>query len=109
MDAVRLEGLPKESKKSSQRIEQIAGTKHPETKQLRQVSGVGPLIALTFVLTIEDPARFEKRPGRRGYVGLRPKRSESGESQPQLRITKEGYVYLTKLPVQDSPPFVKSF
>jgi transposase len=34
------------------------------------------------------------------YVGLRPKRSESGERQPELRITKEGDVYLRKLLVQ---------
>jgi transposase len=33
-------------------------------------------------------------------VGLRPKRSESGESQPQLRITKEGDRYLRSLLVQ---------
>ena len=34
------------------------------------------------------------------YVGLRPKRSESGQSQPELRITKEGDSYLRKMVVQ---------
>jgi transposase len=34
------------------------------------------------------------------YVGLRPKQSESGQSQPQLRITKEGDRYLRQLLVQ---------
>jgi hypothetical protein len=34
------------------------------------------------------------------YAGLRPRRSESGESQPQLRITKEGDAYLRKMLVQ---------
>jgi transposase len=34
------------------------------------------------------------------YVGLRPKRSESGQSQPELRITKEGDMYLRKMLVQ---------
>ena len=33
---------------------------HPETAALRQVTGVGPITALTFVLTVEDPARFPK-------------------------------------------------
>ncbi len=33
-------------------------------------------------------------------MGLRPKQSESGERQPELRITKEGDVYLRKLLVQ---------
>jgi len=33
-------------------------------------------------------------------VGLRPKRSQSGESDPQLRITKEGDLYLRKMLVQ---------
>jgi transposase len=58
------------------------------------------LIALTFVLTIEDRDRFQKSRDVGCYVGLRPKRSESGESQPQLRITKEGDVYLRKMLVQ---------
>ena len=33
-------------------------------------------------------------------MGLRPRRSDSGQSQPQLRITKEGDWYLRKLLVQ---------
>lgn len=33
---------------------------HPETAALRQVTGVGPITALTFVLTLEDPGRFPK-------------------------------------------------
>jgi transposase len=82
-----------------QKIEQIV-REHPETELLKQVHGVGNLIALTFVLTVEDSQRFHKSRDVGCYVGLRPKRSESGESQPQLRITKEGDVYLRKLLVQ---------
>jgi transposase len=63
------------------------------------VSGVGPLIALTFVLTVDDKNRFQK--SHNGcYVGLRPRRADSGDSQPQLRITKEGDPYLRKMLVQ---------
>src|SRR5579872_2745787 len=81
-------------------IEQIARTRYPETELLRQVSGVGTLIALTFVLTVEDRDRFQKSRDVGCYVGLRPKQSESGQSQPQLRISKEGDVYLRKMLVQ---------
>jgi transposase len=81
-------------------LEQIARTQYPETKLLTQVSGVGTLIALTFVLTVEDRERFQKSRDVGCYLGLRPKQSESGQSQPQLRITKEGDRYLRTLLVQ---------
>jgi transposase len=81
-------------------LEQIARTRYPETHILQQIKGVGTLIALTFVLTLEEPDRFQKSRDVGCYVGLRPKRSESGESQPQLRITKEGDTYLRKMLVQ---------
>jgi transposase len=61
---------------------------------------VGPLIALTFVLTVADKERFQKSRDVGCYLGLRPKRSQSGQSEPELRITKEGDVYLRKLLVQ---------
>jgi transposase len=82
------------------KIEQIARSEYPETQLLRQVSGVGTLIALTFLLTLEDRERFQRSRDVGCYVGLRPKRRESGESQPQLQITKEGDIYLRKLLVQ---------
>ena len=83
-------------------IEQIARNKYPETELLEQVSGVGTLIALTFVLTLEDGQRFQKSRDVGCYVGLRPKQSQSGQSQPQLRISKEGDRYLRSLLVQAS-------
>lgn len=95
-----VESLREKIKECDGKIEQIARDRYPETKLLRQVSGVGPLIALTFILTIEDKGRFEKSRDVGCYVGLRPKQSESGERQPELRITKEGDVYLRKLLVQ---------
>ena len=118
MNVEKLEGLPAEMRDALQpllegvealtekiqecdrKIEQMARDRYPETKLLRQVSGVGPLIALTYILTIEDKERFAKSRDVGCYVGLRPKQSESGERQPELRITKEGDVYLRKLLVQ---------
>jgi transposase len=42
-------------------LEAISKERYPETELLRQVEGVGPLTALTFVLTLEDPYRASKR------------------------------------------------
>ena len=95
-----VESLTEKIQALDQQVEQIARTDYPETGLLRQVSGVGPLIALTFVLTVEDRERFQKSRDVGCYVGLRPRQSDSGESEPQLRITKEGDPYLRKLLVQ---------
>ena len=65
-----IEALTKKIKESDVKIEQIARTEYPETKLLRQVSGVGTLIALTFVLTVEDKERFQKSRDVGCYVGL---------------------------------------
>jgi transposase len=96
----QVESLTEQIKGSDTQIEQIARREYPETKLLQQVSGVGTLIALTFVLTVEDKERFRKSRDAGCYAGLRPKRSESGASHPQLRITKEGDAYLRKMLVQ---------
>jgi transposase len=96
----QVESLTASIKEHDIRLEQIARDEYPETQILRQVSGVGTLIALTFVLTLDDPGRFEKSRDAGCYVGLRPKQRDSGESQPQLRISKEGDVYLRAMLVQ---------
>ena len=81
-------------------LAEIARKHYPETALLEQISGVGLLIALTFLLTLEDKSRFGRSRDVGCYLGLRPKRQDSGESQPELRITKEGDVYLRRLLVQ---------
>ena len=68
----------------------IAHERYPETARLRQVKGVGPLTALCYVLTLEDPHRFRRSRAVAAYLGLCPRQWESGERQPQLRITKAG-------------------
>jgi Transposase IS116/IS110/IS902 family len=72
------------------RIEKMAKQTYPETALLKQVTGVGDLIATTYVLTIEDPHRFRKSRDAGCFVGLQPGRRNSGESEPQMRISKEG-------------------
>lgn len=95
-----IESLTERIRECEQELEQIARKQYPETELLTQVWGVGTLIALTFVLTVEDPQRFRKSRDVGCYVGLRPKRSQSGERDPQLGITKEGDSYLRKMLVQ---------
>jgi transposase len=71
-------------------LEKVSEEHYPETGLLRQVEGVGPLTALTFVLTLEDPYRFEKSRSVGAYLGLVPASDRSGERDPQKRISKEG-------------------
>jgi transposase len=56
--------------------------------------GVGTLIALTFLLTLEDPHCFRKSRDVGCYLGLQPGRRKSGQSDPQMHISKEGDPYL---------------
>ena len=73
---------------------------HPETAALRQVTGVGPITALTFVLTIENPGRFPQNREVGAYLGLVPRQRDSGERAPQLGIGKSGDAGLRRLLVQ---------
>src|SRR5215208_6218934 len=79
------------------KLQEISKEHYPETGLLRQVEGVGPLTALTFVLTLEDPYRFEKSRSVGAYLGLVPARDQSGDRDPQKRISKEGDEMLRKL------------
>jgi transposase len=81
-------------------IEGMCRTRYPETRLLRQVKGVGPITALTFVLTIEEPSRFARSRDVGAYVGLRPKKRQSGGSDPELRISKAGDPYLRRTLIQ---------
>jgi transposase len=63
---------------------------HEATKLLRQVSGVGPVTALAFVLTIDDPRRFRKSRQVGPFLGLVPRRDASGQTDRQLGITLAG-------------------
>jgi transposase len=79
------------------RLVAISEGHYPETALLRQVEGVGPLTALAFVLTLEDPYRFERSRSVGAYLGLVPARDQSGDRDPQKRISKEGDEMLRKL------------
>jgi transposase len=95
-----IESLNERIAEYNRRIEQIAKEVHPEVARLKQVKGVGTLIALTYVLTLDDPHRFRRSRDAGCFLGLRPGRRNSGQSEPQLHISKEGDRYLRTLMVQ---------
>jgi transposase len=80
-----------------QKIEELGSEKYGQTKLLRQVKGVGPITALAYVLTLENPEHFAKSRDVGPYLGLVPKQEDSGESQPQLGISKTGDTMVRKL------------
>ncbi|MEW6268405.1 MAG: IS110 family transposase [Thermodesulfobacteriota bacterium] len=91
----RIEALDKE-------IERVCRDRYPETARLRQIPGVGPITAMAYVLTIEEPTRFERSRCVGAYLGLRPKRYQSGASDPELGISKGGDPYVRRMLVQSA-------
>lgn len=92
-------GLTAQIQQSDQRIHEVA-KRYPEIEMLTAISGVGELTALTFVLTIDNEQRFAKSRAIGAYLGLVPGQSQSGKSDPQQRITKEGDRMMRTLLVQ---------
>jgi transposase len=88
-------------------IEALAQQSYPQVALLKQIKGVGTLIALTFLLTLEDPHRFRKSRDVGCYLGLQPGRRNSGE--PQMHISKEGDPYLRTLLVQGAQHILGPF
>src|SRR6202047_2027470 len=78
-----IESLNERIQEYDVRMEKIAKEVYPEVSLLKQVKGVGTQIALTYVLTIEDPHRFVKSREVGCFLGLKPGRRNSGESEPQ--------------------------
>jgi transposase len=95
-----LESLSERIVEYNERIEKLAQDTYPQVALLKQIKGVGTLIALTFLLTLEDPHRFRKSRDVGCYLGLQPGRRNSGQSEPQMHISKEGDPYLRTLLVQ---------
>jgi transposase len=95
-DASRGDVLRHGERVYDRRIEELASEKYGHTKLLRQVKGIGSITSLAYVLTLEKPERFPKSRDVGPYVGLVPKQEDSGESQPQLGISKAGDRMLRK-------------
>jgi transposase len=104
-----IESLSDQIRESNERIERLAQESYPQVALLKQIKGVGTLIALTFLLTLEDPHRFGKSRDVGCYLGLQPGRRNSGQSQPQMHISKEGDPYLRTLLVQGAQHILGPF
>src|ERR1039457_678053 len=92
-----------------QKIEELGRKKYGHTTLLRQVKGVGPITSLAYVLTLEDPQRFASSREVGPYLGLVPKQEDSGDSQPQLGISKAGDRMLRRLLVGSSQYMLGAF
>lgn len=100
-----LEALGQISQRISQyddKILEAARQRHPQAQKLRAIGGVGPITSLCFVLSIEDPGRFADARDVGAYVGLVPRRDQSGNSDKQLPVSKTGNHHLRRLLVQSA-------
>jgi transposase len=94
--------LTEQIKKYDKEVKRMCKESYPETELLRQVNGVGEIVSLAFMLTIDNPGRFSKSRQVGPYLGLVPRQYDSGESRPQMRITKTGDRMMRQLLVQSS-------
>jgi len=97
-----IECLNKQIATCEEAIERIAAERYPEAARLRQIPGVGPITSLSFVLGVEDPERFPESRDVGAWLGLVPGRDQSGDSDKQMPISREGNRYLRGLLVQSA-------
>ena len=84
-----IEALEDQIKLTSARLSAMAAA-DPVASRLMSVPGVGPVCALTFISTIEDPERFNRGEDAGAFAGLAPRRSQSGEKDHKGHISKAG-------------------
>lgn len=77
-------------------VEKLAAT-YPACNAVMAIKGVGPVTGLAFVLAVGDPHRFALSRCIGPYFGLTPRQHDSGDSNPQLRITKAGNAFVRRL------------
>jgi len=105
----QIELLTVKIKEYDGKVSRMAEKKYPETILLKQVKGVGDLTSVAYILTLEKRERFEKSRDVGCYLGLIPRQDDSGESSPQLRITKTGDKMLRRLLVGSAHYIVGPF
>ena len=101
--------ITQEVRRYDRLIAQRAESDYPQTAQLQQVAGVGPVTSLAYVLVLENAARFAKSRAVGAYLGLCPRRWKSGESDPELRISKRGDALLRRLLVNSAHYILGAF
>lgn len=85
-----LDALNEQIKVCDVRIRELCRDVYPETALLEQVPGVGPITALSFVLTVDRPERFTRSRDVGAYFGLVPRQRQSGAMDARLSISKAG-------------------
>lgn len=63
---------------------------HPVARRLMTVPGIGPVVALNFIALVDDPSRFRRAENVEAFLGLTPRRHQSGEMDCSGRISKCG-------------------
>ncbi len=94
---VALDSVCEQIKVLDGEIEKLAAARYPQVTPLTGIAGVGTLTALCFVLVVGDHQRFAKPRDIGSYLGLVPKRDQSGEVDKELRISRKGDAYLRRL------------
>lgn len=97
---VVIEAITEQIKEADRYIKEEMISSLPETQRMLVIPGVGPITAVSFVLTVDDPSRFQDPRSVGAYLGLVPKRDQSGDIDKQLPISKAGSKQLRTLLVQ---------
>lgn len=105
----QIEYLTEQIKAYDKKVKRMCEETYPETELLRQVDGVGVIVALAFILTLDNARRFAKSRDVGAYLGLIPRQYDSGDSQPQMRITKTGDRMMRALLVQSAQHILGRF
>ena len=95
----QLELLNDEICRCEKELKAIA-SKMPEVLHLQKVPGVGLIVSLYFVLTVDDPDRFQHSRDIAAFFGLRPTMRSSGDVATYGRITKQGDPEMRRLLIQ---------
>lgn len=95
LDAI--EAITQSIRDYDQKLEALVKEQYPQAALLQDIAGVGPLTSLGFVLVVDEPFRFARNRDVGAYLGLTPRRDQSGQRDPQLRITKAGDGLLRRL------------
>jgi transposase len=104
-----IKSLTEQIKEYDKEVKRMCQEAYPETELVRQVDGVGAIVGLAFILTLDNPGRFAKSRDVGAYLGLIPRQYDSGDSRPQMRITKTGDRMMRALLVQSAQHILGRF
>lgn len=71
--------------------------RHDLSRRLMTIPGIGPIVALSFLALIENTERFPKTANVGAFLGLTPRRYQSGEVDYSGRISKRGDAAMRRL------------